>query len=71
VEYPHTERRHLGRPAAGVFKVIDVSIAPELLVGYVDGVGDAVPAAIEQLEASVGELQRAAENAASPRRRMG
>ncbi len=49
VEYPHTERRHMGRPAAGVFKVIDVSIAPELLVGYVDGVGDAVPVAIEQL----------------------
>jgi len=32
---------------------------------------DETRAAIEQLEASVGELQRAAENAASPRRRMG
>ena len=51
VEYPHIERRHMGRPAAGVFKVIDVSIAPELLVGYVEGVGDAVPPAIEQLGA--------------------
>lgn len=51
VEYPHTERRHMGRPAAGLFKLIDVSIAPELLVGYVEGVGDAVPPAIEQLGA--------------------
>ena len=51
VEYPHTERRHIGRPAATAFEVIDVAIAPELRVGYVDGVGDAVPPAIEQLGA--------------------
>lgn len=51
VEYPHTERRHLRQPAGGVFKIIDVAIAPELRVGYVEGVGDAVPAAIEQLGA--------------------
>lgn len=51
VEYAHTERRHIGRPAAGVFKIIDVAIAPDLLVGYIDGVGDAVPPAIEQLGA--------------------
>ena len=51
VEYAHTERRHIERPAAGVFKIIDVAIAPDLLVGYVEGVGDAVPPAIEQLGA--------------------
>ena len=49
VEYAHTARRHVGRPAAGTFKVIDVSIAPDLLVGYIVGVGDAVPQAIAQL----------------------
>ena len=49
VEYAHTARRHVGRPAAGTFKVIDVSVAPDLLVGYIVGVGDAVPQAIEQL----------------------
>ena len=51
IEYPHIERRHIGRPAAGTFKVIDVTVAPDLLVGYVEGVGDAVPPAIEQLGA--------------------
>ena len=49
VEYAHTARRHVGRPAAGTFKVIDVAVAPDLLVGYIVGVGDAVPQAIEQL----------------------
>ena len=53
VEYAHTERRHIGRPAAGAFKIIDVAIAPDLLVGYVEGVGDAVPPAIEQLGAQI------------------
>ena len=51
VEYPHIERRHIGRPATGAFKVIDVAIAPDLVVGYVEGVGDAVPPAIRQLGA--------------------
>ena len=51
VEYPHIERRHIGRPASGTFKILDVAIAPNLTVGYVDGVGDAVPPAIEQLGA--------------------
>ena len=49
VEYAHTARRHVGRPAAGTFKVIDVSVAPDLAGGYIVGVGDAVPQAIEQL----------------------
>ena len=51
VEYPHTGRRHLVRPAEATFKVIDVEMAPDLTVGYVNGVGDAVPTAIEQLGA--------------------
>ena len=51
VEYPHIERRPIGRPAAGSFKIIDVALAPDLTVGYIEGVGDAVPPAIEQLGA--------------------
>ena len=51
IEYPHIERRHIGRAAAGAFKIIDVTIAPDLAVGYIEGVGDAVPPAIEQLGA--------------------
>ena len=53
IEYPHIGRRHLGRIADGRFKVIDVSMVSDLSVGYVDGVGDAVPPAIEQLGASL------------------
>ena len=51
VEYPHTGRRHLVHPAEATFKVIDVEMAPDLTVGYVNGVDDAVPPAIEQLGA--------------------
>ena len=51
VEYAHTARRHIERSAAGTFQIIDVAIAPDLTVGYIEGVGDAVPPAIEQLGA--------------------
>jgi hypothetical protein len=53
VEYPHTRRRHLIRAAEATLKIVDVSIAPGLDVGYVMGVGDQVPLAIEQLGARV------------------
>jgi LmbE family N-acetylglucosaminyl deacetylase len=51
VEYPHTSRRHVVEPAAATVKVLNVRLAPDLDVGYVMGVGDMVPAAIEQLGA--------------------
>jgi LmbE family N-acetylglucosaminyl deacetylase len=53
VEYPHIHRRHVVEPAVTRVKVIDVRIAPGLRVGYVMGVGDEMPAAIEQLGAEV------------------
>ena len=53
VEYPHIHRRHVVEPAQTRVKVIDVRIAPGLKVGYIMGVGDQVPAAIEQLGADV------------------
>ena len=53
IEYPHTARRHIGHPAEATVHVLDVALAPELLVGYIEGVGDAVPPAIEQLGARV------------------
>ncbi|MEE2637836.1 MAG: PIG-L family deacetylase [Acidobacteriota bacterium] len=56
VEYPHIGRRHLVFASVAAFKVIDVSLEPGLRVGYVDGVGDAVPPAIEQLGAEVESL---------------
>jgi LmbE family N-acetylglucosaminyl deacetylase len=53
VEYPHIERRHLYHDAESVLKVIDAQIAPGLTVGYIMGVGDQVPPAIQQLGARV------------------
>ncbi|MBI1875696.1 MAG: PIG-L family deacetylase [Acidobacteria bacterium] len=53
VEYPHITRRLLDLPAVTRLKVIDVKVAPGLTVGYIMGVGDEVPPAIEQLGARV------------------
>jgi LmbE family N-acetylglucosaminyl deacetylase len=53
IEYPHIERRQIIKPAETVLKIVDVKIAPGLSVGYVNGVGDQVPPAIEQLGAKL------------------
>ncbi len=49
IEYPHVQRRQVIKPAETTAKVIDVKTVPGLKVGYVMGVGDEVPPAIEQL----------------------
>jgi hypothetical protein len=56
VEYPHISRRHLVRGAEATVKVLDVEIARDLVIGYVEGVGDAVPIAIEQLGPRVEQI---------------
>ena len=53
IDYAHVRRRHIVRGAVAQLKVIDAKIAPNLRVGYVVGVGDQVPQAIEQLGAAV------------------
>ena len=53
IEYPHVQRRQVIKPAVVSVKVIDVKTAPNLNVGYIVGVGDQVPPAIEQLGAKV------------------
>jgi LmbE family N-acetylglucosaminyl deacetylase len=53
IEYPHVQRRQVIKPAVTSVKVIDVKTAPNLQVGYIVGVGDQVPPAIEQLGAKV------------------
>jgi len=53
IEYPHIERRQVIKPAETALKVIDVKVAPGISVGYIVGVGDQVPQAIEQLGAKV------------------
>jgi LmbE family N-acetylglucosaminyl deacetylase len=53
VEYPHIHRRHVVEPARTRVKAIDVRVPAGLRVGYVMGVGDEMPAAIQQLGAEV------------------
>ena len=49
IAYDHIQERHLFHPAASRVEAEDVTLAPGLSIGYVMGVGDEVPAAIEQL----------------------
>jgi LmbE family N-acetylglucosaminyl deacetylase len=53
IEYPHIRRYHIYDNAAATLKVIDVRTPANLRIGYVMGVGDQVPPAIEQLGATV------------------
>ena len=53
IEYPHIRRYHIYDTAHTTLKVIDVRTPANLVVGYVMGVGDQVPPAIEQLGAKV------------------
>ena len=53
IEYPHIQRRQVIKPAETSLKVLNVRIAPALKVGYIMGVGDQVPPAIEQLGAKL------------------
>ncbi|MGA3189965.1 MAG: PIG-L family deacetylase [Bryobacteraceae bacterium] len=53
IEYPHVQRRQVIKPAETTLKVVDVKVAPNISVGYLVGVGDQVPQAIEQLGAKL------------------
>ena len=53
IEYPHIQRRQVIEPAEVAVKVVDVKTVPRVNVGYLVGVGDQVPAALEQLGAKV------------------
>jgi LmbE family N-acetylglucosaminyl deacetylase len=49
ISYRDLEPRHLYAPATMEARGIDVKVAPDLSVGYVMGVGDEVPKALEQI----------------------
>jgi LmbE family N-acetylglucosaminyl deacetylase len=57
IEYPHIQRRQVIQPAEAALKVVDVKVAPNLNVGYIVGVGDQVPPALEQLGAKVSFIE--------------
>jgi LmbE family N-acetylglucosaminyl deacetylase len=56
IAHPDLEPRHLYRPATMKVRGIDVKVAPNLTVGYVMGVGDEVPKALEQMGVKVALL---------------
>jgi LmbE family N-acetylglucosaminyl deacetylase len=58
IEYPHVERRQVIEPAEVALKVVDVKTVPNINVGYIIGVGDQVPPAIEQLGAKVAYIDQ-------------
>jgi hypothetical protein len=53
IEYPHIRRYHIYDAARTTLKVINVRTPSDLTIGYIMGVGDQVPPAIEQLGARV------------------
>lgn len=53
IEYPHIQRRQVIKPAEAALKIVDVRTTSNINVGYVVGVGDQVPPALEQLGAKV------------------
>ncbi|MGH9838381.1 MAG: PIG-L family deacetylase [Blastocatellia bacterium] len=53
IAYRDNEPRHLYRPAVMDVRGIDVKVAPNLNVGYVMGVGDEIPKALEQIGVKV------------------
>ncbi|MFN7945525.1 MAG: NEW3 domain-containing protein [Blastocatellia bacterium] len=53
IAHRDNEPRHLYRPATMSIRGIDVKVAPNLTVGYVMGVGDEVPKALEQIGVKV------------------
>ncbi len=49
IDYDHIRRRHLYHTAEIELETLDVRVPADLLVGYVEGVGDYVPEALRQL----------------------
>ena len=58
IEYPHIQRRQVIKPAETTLKVIAVKVTPNINVGYIVGVGDQMPPALEQLGAKVAFIER-------------
>jgi hypothetical protein len=57
IEYPHVQRRQMIKPAQTLLKVVNVKTVANLNVGYIMGVGDQVPPALEQLGAKVSFIE--------------
>lgn len=60
IDYPHIRPRLLFHPAQATVAALDVAIAPDLAVGYIEGAGDDGAEALRQLGARVVQLDSAA-----------
>ncbi len=60
IDYPHIRPRPLYADAATTIRMVDVVIAPDLLVGYIEGAGDDGAAALRQMGTRVEMLDSAA-----------
>ena len=49
IDYDHIRRRHYYRPAEVQVKIVDVRVPENVKVGYIQGVGDRLPEALQQL----------------------
>ncbi|MEE8348908.1 MAG: PIG-L family deacetylase [Acidobacteriota bacterium] len=49
IDYHHVQRRHLYHPSRLTLKTVNVKIEPNLKIGYIMGVGDRIPEALDQL----------------------
>lgn len=49
IDYHHIQRRLFYRPSRVTVKTVDVKVRPNVKVGYIVGVGDQVPQALQQL----------------------
>jgi LmbE family N-acetylglucosaminyl deacetylase len=56
IAYRDLEPRHLYAPATMDVRGVDVKVAPDLSIGYVMGVGDEIPKALEQIGVKVTTL---------------
>jgi len=56
ISYPHIERRFVYHDATAEAEVIDVKVAPNLKVGYIEGAGDDFGAALERMGVNVKTL---------------
>ena len=59
IDYHHIEKRYIFRPSQATVEALDIEVAP-VAVGYVMGVGDDVPEAIQQLGLDVTMLDEEA-----------
>jgi hypothetical protein len=53
IDYPHIQRRQVIKPAETSVRVMNVKVTPGIRLGYIDGAGDQIPPALEQLGARI------------------